>query len=110
MAPQKKQTSTTPALLPSNSSQATTIPCSHIDGGVLSGGTLSTPPRMLDHVFRINPHGVYSTSDPAHIAHLKRGGTFETLPAAIRTSVPVIPPAYRPHVASGCKTVPKMLS
>lgn len=47
MAPQKKQTSTTPALLPSNSSQATTIPCPHIDGGVLSGGTLSTPPRIF---------------------------------------------------------------
>ena len=64
------------------------MPCPHIGGGVLSGGTISTPPRMSDHVFRINSHSTYSTSIPSHIAHLQSGGTFETLP--------VVPSSTRP--------------
>ena len=64
------------------------IPCPHIGGGVLSGGTISTPPQMSDHVFRINSHSTYSTSIPSHIAHLQSGGTFETLP--------VVPSSTRP--------------
>jgi hypothetical protein len=96
-SPSLHQPTTVPRPSSATSLISTVMPCPHIGGGVLSGGTLSTPPRMLDHVFRINSHSVYSTSDPAHIAHLKSGGTFESLPAAtIRTSTPVPPPAYQP--------------
>ena len=73
------------------------IPCPHIGGGVLSGGTISTPPRMLDHVFRINPHSIYSTSEPPHIAHVKSGGTFETLPVILSSTRPSNQaPVYQP--------------